>query len=378
MQILIVNSGLRYGGTETQIIALSKELVRRGHQITIYTLTNDVPRLAELDSSGVDIVVDNKRCKLDLGVLRRLRGFIRAYHPDLLHGFLYDGNIYTRVAAIGLDVPVLNSERNDNYTLRSSQVWPHRLTKQLTDGVIANTWAGKDFAQSLFNLPDDRVHVVWNGMDLGALHARIKKCEENYRALFYGGAGVRLACFVGSLLPSKDYLLALKVADRLTRRDNHWRVLFIGDSIRESSYYNEAAAETNQHYRDQVQECYQALNLQDRALFIGQRADALEILAQCDVLFSTSRHEGFPNIVLEAMSVGVPVVAVDYSDIRRILPVNWQVTERIPEALVQTILRAAEMRESIAIQQIEWVRDNATIEHAAKTLESFYRLYVEQ
>jgi glycosyltransferase involved in cell wall biosynthesis len=378
MRIVIVNSGLRYGGAEKQIVELSKELLRRGHAVAIYTLTSDVPRLAELDGSGIDVVVDNKRGKLDLALLWRLRRFIKSYRADLLHGFLYDGNIYARVAAAGLGVPVLNSERSDDYTLRRSQIWPHRLTKHLADGVVANTWTGRDFAKRMFGLPDHRMHVVSNGVRLEDVAARIAESKENYRDLFFAGADVRVACLVGAVIPSKDYLLALSVADRLTRVDDRWRVLFVGDSFQGVFSYKVAEAETSQKYRSQVQARYEGLKLQGRAVFAGQRADALEIMAQSDVLFSTSRREGFPNVVLEAMSVCLPVVTVEYSDIRRILPLHWQVTERAPEALVQTILRAAAERDTVSARQIEWVRANATIERAAEKLETVYRQYVRQ
>jgi glycosyltransferase involved in cell wall biosynthesis len=377
MRIVIVNSGLRYGGAEKQIVELSKELLRRGHAVAIYTLTSDVPRLAELDGSGIDVVVDNKRGKLDLALLWRLRRFIKGYRADLLHGFLYDGNIYARVAAMGLGVPVLNSERSDDYALRRSQIWPHRLTKQLADGVVANTWTGRDFAQRLFGLPDHHMHVVSNGVRLVDIEARLTQSKTNYRDLFFAGADVRLACLVGAIAPSKDYLLALEVADHLTRLDDRWRVLFVGDSFKGSTLYPVEEAKTSQNYRSLVQDRFNALDLGGRAVFAGQRADALEIMAQCDVLFSTSRHEGFPNVVLEAMSAGLPVVTVAYSDIRRILPLTWQVTERTPEALAQTILRAAAARDNIAAQQIEWVRTHATIERAAETLETVYRQYVQ-
>ena len=377
MRILIVNSGLRYGGAEKQIVELSKELVRRGHAVTVYTLTSDVPRLAELDGSGVAVVVDNKRGKLDLAVLRRLRQFIRHFRADLVHGFLYDGNIYARVAAMGLGVPVLNSERSDDYTLRPSQVWPHRLTKRLADGLVANTWKGRDFAQRLFGLPDHHMHVVSNGVRLEDIAARIAQRKQNYRDLFFAGADVRVACLVGAVTPSKDYLLALAVADRLTRLSDQWRVLFIGDSFQGSSLYRVDEAETSQNYRTQVYDQYRALGLEGRAVFAGQRADALEIMAQSDVLFSTSRHEGFPNVVLEAMSVGLPVVTVEYSDICRILPLPWQVTQRTPDAMAQTILQAAAQRDHVAALQLEWVRSHATFEHAAQTLETVYQQYVE-
>ena len=320
--------------------------------------------------------MDNKRGKLDVGVLRRLRYYIRDFRADVVHGFLFDGNVYSRVAAAGTGIPVLNSERSDNYVLRRSQIWPHRLTRHLANGVVANTWKGRDFAQCLFGLPDSRVHVVINGIRLEEVNRRVAVNTDNYRRLFFGRDDVYVACLVGTVVYAKDYLLALEVAHRLTRQDARWRVLFIGASLQGTTGYARAEVAESQRYRDQVRARFNVLELEHRAQFAGQREDALEIIAKCDVLFSTSKHEGFPNVVLEAMAVGTPVVTVEYSDIRRILPVPWQIVDRDPDQLANTILQAANQRELLAREQSHWVREHATIERSAEALEAVYCQYV--
>lgn len=377
MRILIVNSGLRFGGAERQIVEISKELVLRGHAVAIYTLTNDVPRLPQLQGSGVEVVVDNKRARLDVGVLRRLRRFIRNWQADIVHGFLFDGNLYSRLAAIGLGVPVLNSERNDNYTLRRSQILAHRPTRFLANGVVANTRAGARFAGRLFNLPAARVHVVGNGIRLDEVADRLVASTRRYKQEFFETDKVKVACLVGTIMPSKDTLLALHTAHALIQNDPEWRVLFIGDTIQQPGYSNPDALATTD-YKQQIMDTHDRLGLQDHVYFIGQRSDALEIIAQCDVLFSTSVHEGFPNVVLEAMAVGTPVASVDYSDIRRILPLSWQVVDRRdPELLTAAILRAADEHVAVATAQRDWVRQHATLEVAATNMEEIYRQYVK-
>lgn len=362
MRIVLVISNLIHGGAETQVIAMSRELRRRGHAVAIYTLNSNNPRACELDGSGVELVADQKRMKLDPAVIWRLRRFLRAFGADIVHGFLYDGDLYSRVAAAATGIPALNSERNDNYRLKPQQQLGLWLTRHLTDGVVANSHAGARFAARLFRIPEARVHVVWNGVDLAAVDSRVRVCKQNYKTEFFADASIRLACLVGNIKPAKDYQLALLIADLLTRKNPAWKVLFVGDRLTEAESYSR-----------QIMSAYRDLKLEGRVLFAGLRKDVPEIMSQCDVVFSTSQHEGFPNVVLEAMAVGTPVVSTEYSDIRRILPLPWQiVAERTPEVIASTILRAQEQREVLAPMQRAWVETHATVQLAGEDLERTY------
>jgi glycosyltransferase involved in cell wall biosynthesis len=365
MRILFVVNKLIFGGAETQLIALSAELSRRGHDVAIYTLQRDNPRLGEVASTGVQVIEDQKRQKLDLALLWRLRRFIRDYRPDIVQGILVDGNLHARLAAAGTGVPALNSERNDNYQ------WPlqHRigvwLTRGLAAGLVANSHAGARFAQQRFKLPDANVHVVWNGIDPTAVERRASAAVDP-RVEFFGRSDIKVACLVGMIRPAKDYHLALAVAERLHAVDGSWRVLFVGDSNPQTD-----------HYKSTVMTA--AKGLVDRGLvsFAGLRKDVPAIVRHANVLFSTSIHEGFPNVVLEAMAVGTPVICTEFSDIRRILPCDWQVVgARDAAALSAAIVRADNERNDIAERQLNWVREHGTISRAADRLEATFRLYV--
>ena len=93
----------------------------------------------------------------------------------------------------------------------------------------------------------------------------------------------------------------------------------------------------------------------------------------------TSCREGFPNVVLEGMVLGVPVVSTDYSDIRLILPRASQVVaSRAPEELAAAILAAHADRAGIVAEQKRWVHEHASIETAARALEGVYERYLRR
>jgi len=294
-----------------------------------------------------------------------------------VHGFLFDGDIYARIAAAGTGATVLNSERSDNYEISRTQKVAHALTKGLVDGVVANSRSGSAFAQKLYGYRPEQMHVVWNGMRIEDFE-RKAVTATNHREEFFGAQPVRIACMVGHIKPAKDYPLALETAAALLKLAPDWRVLFLGDSLGGAGLYKTGSDSDTGDYKRMVMERYQALGLTpDKVKFAGARSDAPAILSQCDVQLMTSRWEGFPNVVLEGMVLGVPVVSTEYSDIKHILPRAQQVvTNRSPEALAGAIVEAWLDREAIVAEQKRWVRAHASIENATRELESVYERYV--
>jgi len=376
MRVLFTISDLDLGGAQKQLVELSRELARRGHDVAVYTMNDVVPRAKDLQGSAVELVVDQKRSKLDAKVIGRLRRFIRAWKPDIVHAFLFDAEIYSRIACIATGVPVLNSERSSHYRISATQRLGHWLTKPLVDGVVANSHVGSRFAQALYGYSPEQMHVVWNGMRIEEFERRAQG-EANYKREFFGRDDVKVAVLIGAIKPAKDYPLALRTAGELLAMDPSWRVLFLGDSLAGVAGYKAGVHSDTATYKEEAMRLHAELGLGERAVFAGNRKDLPAIIGQCDVLFVTSAWEGFPNSVLEAMVLGIPVVSTDYSDIRRILPREAQVVaSRSPRAMAEAIAEAFMDRDAIAAEQKRWVRAHASIETATENLERVYRQYL--
>jgi glycosyltransferase involved in cell wall biosynthesis len=361
---MFVINRLIFGGAETQVLALSRALASRGHSIVIYTLSADNPRADELTGAGVTVVADSKRGKFDPALVFRIRRLIRDFKADLVHGFLLEGNLYARLAAARTEVPVLNSERNDNYHIPLRHRLALALTRGMATGVVANSHAGARFAQRLYRLEPERAHVVWNGIEPPA-QERDHPCTDPRNEFFGSTPGIKIASVVGMFRPQKDHGLALRVACALVEKDPSWRMLFVGDSLPHTD-----------DYKQHVSRIRDELGLGHIVKCSGLRRDVFDLVRQSNVLLSTSIHEGFPNVVNEAMAVGTPVVSTDYSDIRMILPNDWQVVgSRNPADLAEAAIRADMERERISKQQSEWVRTNATLALEVDRMEAVYRTY---
>jgi glycosyltransferase involved in cell wall biosynthesis len=371
MRILFVVSGLGLGGAEKQVVLLSREMSARGHRVCIFTLNHRNARIGDLDDVPVEIVLEQKRAALDPTVLFRLRRRIKTWKPDVVHGFLFDGNVYSRIAALGVPAVVLSSERSDNYVLSLAQRLGNRLTRTFADGVVANSRAGADFASRTQHIPAEHCSVVWNGIDLAEVDARMRTARQSETpaaAQIWPGEGIRRVCMVGSIKPAKDYPLALLAMRRLADRDPSWRFICVGGKL-----FNETSEEQSRVFAE-----FGRLGLDKVLSFVGPRPDALEIIGTSDVLLMTSRREGFPNVVLEAMACGTPVASTDYSDVKQILPNRWQVAQdRDADLLADIVERCMAERDRVAASQRQWVETNGTIAASTSSLLALYERYLQ-
>jgi glycosyltransferase involved in cell wall biosynthesis len=301
---MLVVSSLEHGGAERQVLALAEHLDPEAFEVHVCSLSPNLP-LAEARPPRVPVHLVPKRARFDATVVIRLADLLRRLGIDLVHSFLFDAEIAARLAARLAGVPaVIGSERNSNY----HRSWSHgvalRLTRRWSHALVANSEAGKAFNVRTLSLPPAHIHVVYNGVDTTRFHPHPVPALRHALGIPPGQPVVGM---VANFKRQKNYEMFFRVARRvLESRPDAWFVS-VGDAMRDGQQGSDA------YHRD-MRALADAVGLAPRILWLGTRDDMPEVYNLFHVKALTSRREGTPNVLLEAMASGVPAVVTDVAD----------------------------------------------------------------
>jgi glycosyltransferase involved in cell wall biosynthesis len=280
---------------------LANELASHGLDITVVMpkargaflkmLTPEV-RLVDLDASHQLLAV--------IGLARLLR---RSRPHALIASQTAGINVAVMARAIGaVDVAIIAVQHNVlSKVCRQSESWQMRtvmpmlvrLFYPMADNVVSvSRGAAADLA-IMTGLPDDDITVVPN-MPLPADFAELSELPTGCPWLDDKAIPVILA--VGGLRPVKDHEMLLK-AFALVRKMHPARLVILGsgDSSR----------------LDRLDKLARQLDVQDDVLFAGHQPNPFAYMARADVFALTSQHEGFSNVLVEALACGCPIVSTD-------------------------------------------------------------------
>jgi glycosyltransferase involved in cell wall biosynthesis len=293
-RIAYVIGELGTGGAEYQLFELVRGLDRARFAPTVFALATGGYWAERIGALGVPVVELPSRHSMELGRLRRLRRHLRELAPHVLHTVLWSGNAYGRLAALGLDIPVVITAERNVIRRPGWQRLVERLLDATTDRYLVNSAAIVEELTTRGGLPRAKMDVVHNGIDLATVPPFDPDRSRARAALGFDPAR-RLVAQVGRLEPQKDYPTYLAAAARVAARVPDVDFLVVGDGRLRAELEREAAR----------------LGVAERVRFTGVRHDVPALLGAVDVLALTSRWEGLPNVVIEAMASGAVAVATD-------------------------------------------------------------------
>ncbi len=309
--VVLVISNLEYGGAQRQIVELINNMDSNAFDVHLVSLSDYVPLADTIKQREKRLHIIHKKSRFDLKVAWKLSQLLEQLRADIVHGYLFDAEIAVRLAGRLADTPlIVGSERNTNYSLKKVQRAAYTLTHYMLDLCIANSHAGAKFNRKTLNQPEEKYRVVHNGVDaerFAPLDASALREELGLNPdTFYVG-------MFGSYKRQKNHPLFFKAVARILESHPDTRFILIGDQLAHGLH-------GSSDYKQEVSELVDQLGVREYCHFVGNRDDVEMLYNVCDITVLPSLYEGTPNVALESMACGVPVVATDVSDNSYVIP----------------------------------------------------------
>lgn len=222
----------------------------------------------------------------DLLAFLEITSLIRSEAPDLVHAHTSKAGLLGRLAGWVTRTPTVFTAHTWSFAdgissfQRRISIPLERLAGSISGKVITVSRANEEIAVREAITPRGNVVTIWNGIPDSDLRARP------------GVAEIPKMVMVARFAPQKDQLSLVKALSTL---EMPWRLAFVGDGPT----------------RSEVEAEVQRLQLSDRVEFFGDRGDIAEVLAGSDLFVLSTKWEGLPLSILEAMRAGLPVIASD-------------------------------------------------------------------
>jgi glycosyltransferase involved in cell wall biosynthesis len=309
VRVLFVHGTLEIGGAEEVRLSLLNCLDRRRYQARICCLQRGGPIADEASRLGYQVAVLGHRAHgLSLSALSALRQVIRGFQPHIVQTSLPRANYWGRLAAALERVPVIIAEE---HTVADKSDWARPVIERIlgprTDCVIAVSHSvRRTLAARSSTKARHRTAVVRNPVNAARLLPR--RPREEMRASLGVGRDEVVALHVGRMdrvTGAKGHDLLVRAAAALPASGPPVTFLLLGDGPA----------------RHQLAGLAERLGAADRVRFLGWQREVADHLAAADLFVFPSRCEGMPIALMEAMWMGLPVIASD-------IPANREVTRQ--------------------------------------------------
>jgi len=360
MNILHIIPTLGVGGTERQLVNLLPRIDRVRFRQTVCFYTPSETLETPLREAGIPVIFFDKFSMSAWSFFRRMRRVIHEVGPDVIHTWLYSANFWGRLAGISCGVRrLVASNRSMAIPTSSPVVLYERILAPYTTR-LANSRAVAASLERRYGLPAAGIKVIYNAVDPPAIPPA--NARAAVRAELGLPEGQMLILMAGRQTPEKNHAMFLRAARRVGRRRSDVTFVVLGHLFRPG-------------------EMHALVDTMEAALYVrivNQREDMPRWLAASDIFCLTSNAEGLPNVVLEAMATGLPVVCTDFESAREVIP-DDRTGVIVPRdddaalaAAVLTLLADAERRRSLGAAAREYVRVHFGWDRLVRDMESLY------
>jgi glycosyltransferase involved in cell wall biosynthesis len=277
------------GGAERALVQLVTRLDREQWDPTVLCLAGPGLLADELQSAGVPVVCLGAKHWSSVGIMLSLVRALRQFRPAILQTFLFHANILGRIAGRLAGIKTIVSGIRVAEKRSRLPLWIDRWTNGLVEVNVCVSQAVADFSANQTRLLPGKIVVIPNGVDV-ARFAGVGPADLVELGI-PGSAQVLLT--IGRLDRQKGLSTLIEAAALVVPRFPHAHFLLVGEGP----------------LRSELERMVREKELADHIHLAGWRSDVPAILATGTALILPSLWEGMPNVVLEAMASGLPVVA---------------------------------------------------------------------
>jgi glycosyltransferase involved in cell wall biosynthesis len=315
VRVLFVINGLGTGGAERSLREMLPLFEHAGVSSTIACLNRRSEGVqASVQEGGSDVrFVDDGW----IGRVHGVRELITQIRPELVHTSIFEADVTGRLAAARTNTPVLTSLVNTSYArvraedpgvaawkLRAAQTVDGWTARRLTTHFHAITHAVKDAAVRDLRLDPDRITVIERGRDPRRLGEPSAERRAGARRRLELGPDRPVLVSVGRQEFQKGQWHLIEAMPRVLDASTGARLLIAGRTGNAS---------------ERLQEAMRSTRLNGQVSFLGHRDDVPDVLAAADLFVFPSLYEGLGGALIEAMALGLPIVASDLPAIREVV-----------------------------------------------------------
>jgi sugar transferase (PEP-CTERM/EpsH1 system associated) len=368
LRILHILNRLDKGGTELAILKLMAGLNDGQFEHRLASLRGMDLQLESIPLPGGSLLAAGETESGFQFPLFRLASLMRAYRPHIVHSRNW-GAIEAIPAARLARVPVaIHSEHGYELDMLAGLPRRRRIFRravyEMADAVFAVTNELRDYHARQAWVSSHRIRVIYNGVDTHRFSPR-PDLRVFLRRKFCLPENRFLVGTVGRMVPIKDHPTLLRAVETLISSGIDAHALLVGSGPESNN--NQLLVKSSQ-------------KLNGRVTFVGDSNEVPELLNTMDAFAVTSISEGMSNTLLEAMSVGLPVIATSVggnTEVIEAIHSGWLFSPRDAETLASRLALLAsspELREQYGAASRQRVVEHFTLD---RMLDSYRALYLE-
>ena len=352
MKICFIVGTLGRGGAEKQLFYIARMLIETGASVRILCLTKDEVYEPKIRNLRIPVEWIGESASR-LIRLRKIVADLRSKPADIVQSSHFYTNIYAGLAGRLLQIPSIGAVRSD----LESEIKLHGILGKwqirLPQFLIANSRLAYQKALQIYHLKK-KIALVQNVVETDCSeHKRYRKPSSQIRFLWVGRLDENKK-------PERFINLAAELIQMFPYHSLHFTIAGNGNR------------------REELETLARDLNLSSNKLeFTGDCANMSDLYRQSNILVSTSDREGTPNVILEAMAHGLPVIATsvggtpDILNSERGILVSPGQQKQLLQASAK-LVAAPEIRISLGDAGRRYTLENHSFDSLRKTLPPIY------